>query len=1652
MHAQDDSTGLVNGFYSHMSQESFEHLEEGHAGSEGDYSQENNNRSNDAIRRGYNPINIVYKSGSSKTWADPRDCGFQNKSNEYVGVSVQSEQVFLVNVPGHMFEANPACLSSVKATTAYAHNAVGGTFPFYTAVASLMSMLFDTENRALRPQEEERDKKKKRKKKKKLRIEEEDNMDLDGEAMEDEESDEDAQESFEPCKKKKKWERDSDTFNAPADKDHGANKLQRYHMILEMLMSGDGTVALGARVWKVVTGQCFQHSEHQNWTQALKQNMYMQQDNESPEKERTHKSSTTFLSDAQEMVCGLGRRIQNNHQLRDEILRYDNTLLDALLEETEESVCSLKVANRLLSTVVKIEKKQFRNPMAPERLLNPLYSPDGDDDYQQKNDVIRAGLFEENSTKVRMEVGEGPSSLHPSQMEGSNYYEPDPLSGKRKFRLPDVVLDNHWAFVLTPSQYPFAVPLPSTCGLGSASLPQCLIRAFVETEHMSAAGFSLESMAAMEAEDTERGGVVDELHRVESSSSADARRRCQNKLRGSSESSSDTVEDIATFARMNTCGSGVSASRAAVETVKLGAGPLSTKADTGVFVRQSTRLLLAHPAKIVQQWDSLMSDAARECELALYVSKYWRADQFPVTEVHMEHEDFLNLFRKRMKGEKFKLHEALASYTVGAALDLIEKRGRGSEFCLPPGLLHVLDSGRKLLLDADVDPSGLLSTHDNYSFLSPFQEAAQSMRKKLALQNYSISESQKDMLHLLEAPDHAASPLMACLQRTHCYVRGMAQMVGNDATPSFVSLICHAMGASSTATSGLMMIYGPPLAGKSKLIEAAKLIMPSGFVLGAGTESKVQGKHDAPMNGHLLSYDEFPSQLLDTKENCAAREEWKEQATNSCISHSTVAPRDAKDVARRGGLAHTDLMVCCERTEAKIICANKNPSLVSHSATGNASRSSDSASCTDALATRMNPISFRAVAHKDPAGDIQKRIVEEDHFGKIVTDFKVADYWKRMLILLGDIDPFNFKPDMRQANDLMSEMDAAAAGAGTGFFYPEPDARTKSMRRENVVWMLLVDVAVYMLTQEAAYLDQIGPTKKRRTAGVRRRGLKFDPADLLYLRQLIAVPPPHIIVFAWAMAFRNTLFAHEHATTMALAKMYKVNTLVFSNRMYKDTKNGVGHACAQQGLHTASALMARRRHSRALNPVARSLQDISLNLPGICDLELLYNRPSESMTNTNGDSSACNHSVSNLYSRMYPKRSNGERETSPMYVADSQQSESDANFAHLFSAQFLPVNAAGMPYIPEENPGPVSLDNRWLCSPLISGELHKMAADIISSDPEGAKKHMSPEVMADCLKNLMNRKVHIRCIVQRKQPSEESVLNSEEAVQRSPLRFDKKMALGGQFRLPSDAPVPAVNLHETILRKEANISESQHRLNTIGLQAYMQRSDNQATYHMMCSNRFPAKEIQATTDDEVTNETSTFARHVNLGFNKPKVLVVSVDAVVASIELECEARSALALEIGYTGIDAVPENPPSPADFYDVLIHSAMVVSRTCVWNSDEEEEESLFILPFISPKTNQFITFKIGQNTSPLLKRGSDNYTIEQGKSPFKTFTEEVCRKRGLAKDCGEDESRVVSLMMESGKGEMLRKQRLNMQRERNETEGTRKCRKRPISEVFHM
>ena len=100
--------------------------------------------------KAFNPILFSRRSAAgNKTWGAVKDCGFQTESGANAGVSFKDQQIFAVNMPVHMFKAAAACLSSVKAGSAFNATAMAGNLQYYNSIVSIMSLLFDSEGREL---------------------------------------------------------------------------------------------------------------------------------------------------------------------------------------------------------------------------------------------------------------------------------------------------------------------------------------------------------------------------------------------------------------------------------------------------------------------------------------------------------------------------------------------------------------------------------------------------------------------------------------------------------------------------------------------------------------------------------------------------------------------------------------------------------------------------------------------------------------------------------------------------------------------------------------------------------------------------------------------------------------------------------------------------------------------------------------------------------------------------------------------------------------------------------------------------------------------------------------------------------------------------------------------------------------------------------------------------------------------------------------------------------------------------------------------------------------------------------------------------------------------------------------------------------------
>ena len=1602
----------------------------------------------------YRPLRFKHSNGC-RTWADPRRLGFGDG-----GVSVHEDaQTFVVNLPSHMFEAAPTSMSSIKAGAAYEHNAMTSLHRFYSATATLLSLLVDVERRPIwkvAPAEP------KYSDPSNAAEQEREEMAEEQATGGTEETEQGGAAARKKAKHREKEEKDEKERKRPtvapstyafrahthADANKLHWKLDRYHFVVEMVQSRDGSRVLGARVWKLINPWA-PHEETKGWGYAMEDNRNARRDNGDTRDERCKKSSASFLSDAVSTVSSLSRCVTCTGELADKFAAYDPRLLPSVTETEDGEPRREQVLQEFKYT----PRDPLRSHiLAPERVLNPLFDPTpenaADDGQAPSEFALLAGLVDEELVPFDR------AEIHPAQVDIDQYFYLD-RTNRRKFVLPRAVLENGWAHVLNPDADLFAAPLPPSCGLGGMDIPECIVRAFVEVVEWKRLG-SADALAHEHAADT-----VPMEH-----ATAAARRACENHFHGRSEGL-DVCDQLENHARMYTFGTSNSKVAAAVQVVHNGPGLLG-KAQKGAFSRQRVRDHIARPSNLIREWKLLMKEAYGHDGLCEIVCTAWRADQlsggYGLCSPAVDLDSLCESLPEFVHRELHRLHDAAAMYAISVAADLIERRGGDTASCLPPGMLHAIDAGRGLLDGGRVDPSGLLPTH-------------------------GACLGKEGELTDRDAPN----AVFAVLQRQHAYVLDVCNIQGPDATPAMVVFNVHALGASSIHAGGICMLYGIAMAAKSKIVEAGSLLYPQGFVIPAGSESRQQGKHDAPMNGFVMKYDEFPAQLLDTPNNAATRDEWKEQATNGSISHSTVAPKDPAVVRQQGGsLGHTDKLVCCERTEAKIICANKNPSLVTHVSSGGfGGRSADSESTTEALASRFDCVCIRPYNTSRPARDCVTEIEETAGGTKLVLDFQVAHLWKTMLVLLGDLYPASFKPDLRLATQLMRQMDKAASGSSTGFYFKEPSARTIQMRREKALWMMMVDVAVHMLTQEQAYLGVLAPPLAT------RRGLRFDMSHLAYLRKLIAVPPPQLIVFVWAMSFRNTLFAQEHATTLALARIYNVGVERFMQRVLQDTLAAATKLQAEEAeeaeeaveadeveeaewraarlqeaharaLEGTRALMAHRRVARVTDPPTSSeggtvAQHVARLLPGTWDLELLYAR--ECVGGTGEYSDLLMHA----HSQVYPPEHEREYDSSALPTSNGcdygigggqRMVGPDIFGSPMFDAnrhaQFMPVTGSGIPCTLHgtvsalhEQGGPgggndrvplsqsnlatphtrthsptharnrqdrdVSLDNRWLCKAALGGDL-KSIADTVRLVDDGVRDQLAPEVVADSVRELMRRRVAIR-----------SIVSSENAVPRMTPATTARQALQ---RFSTERP--HVQTHP--LFQEPTATNETHNILKRTVAETLRQVDHVEALYMLASNRMPQKQINI---DE-PRQLVPVAKYVDMGKACPRALALSVDAAIAAVELECEARCALEMEPGYSGkqrTEVVADARTLTADFYGVLIHASIVVARSCVWNRGGTSDPD-YILPFISPNTGTFVTFKIGNSADRLRAKAaadpaaaSPDYDTGSGRDPFADFARRVVLQRALAEDSSpEAMQRAVDITMEAGRGALLREGRARM------------------------
>ena len=630
-----------------------------------------------------------------------------------------------------------------------------------------------------------------------------------------------------------------------------------------------------------------------------------------------------------------------------------------------------------------------------------------------------------------------------------------------------------------------------------------------------------------------------------------------------------------------------------------------------------------------------------------------------------------------------------------------------------------------------------------------------------------------------------------------------------------------------------------------------------------------------------------------------------------------------------------------------------------------------------------------------------------------------------MLVLLGDIDPANFKPDLRMANELMGRMDDAAAGRGTGFNFEAPDQRTQSMRRERTLCLMFVDIAVFMLTQELEYNKTFAPLERGPNKPIEKQ--KFEMSHLIYLRKIIAVPPPQLIVFAWAMCFRNRMFAHDHAVTLALAKQYRVRAATFQRRVYSQTFEISGSAPA--ALRGTRSLMSHRRVARGEGSVRRSqpiapeelCSDIEDTLPIIGDLDLLYGDRDDVDPKKANATTTCYGAGGyvNAHQAAYPEENGRAYDAGNFNKCHDRDNlwTSQTTFAgdSNNSPQFLPIDESGSPVDPGSSQLETSLDNRWLCAKELSGEL-KTVADVLRMKHKSVEHQMAPEVVADTLNNLLHRTVYVRPLVSKSAPRMTTSTLAFDAIRDNQVRQD-------------------IQIERPQLRREPGVTEMDHLEIEKDVRAMLSNNDNTEALRILGNGRFPPRHVNLHEPDEKV----AMAKQVNFGEKHLKVLALSTDAAVACVELEFEAKAGLALESGFTGrkhgdeipLHEIPSGGKEMDSFYDALIYASMVVARQCVWSNKAKDNATAeqFILPFISPFTNSFVTFKIGETASVMQTRkrkveSTDFYNSGLGENvdPFRQFALTVMKQRGLAEDCSiECHTAVLDLMTESGTGSRL-------------------------------
>lgn len=181
------------------------------------------------------------------------------------------------------------------------------------------------------------------------------------------------------------------------------------------------------------------------------------------------------------------------------------------------------------------------------------------------------------------------------------------------------------------------------------------------------------------------------------------------------------------------------------------------------------------------------------------------------------------------------------------------------------------------------------------------------------------------------------------------------------------------------------------------------------------------------------------------------------------------------------------------------------------------------------------------------------------------------------------------------------------------------------------------------------------------------------------------------------------------------------------------------------------------------------------------------------------------------------------------------------------------------------------------------------------------------------------------------------------------------------------------------------------------------------------------------------------AKFVEVGDRGCHALALNVQAVVAAVELECEARSGLVQERGYTGDAPLPTRDSDfygGFEYYEALTYVCIQVARECCWSRGGTGASSNgFVLPFISPHTDSFVTFEINDNSSRLRQQAEPgkayNYDVTADLGPFVAFNIRVAAERGLVEDCTDPVAvkNVLQQMEEMGSGDVLRRNRVNQE-----------------------